>query len=117
MKNRSVAMLVASVLLGGGMAASVTVLASDDGPKSMPAHSEGSMALHKVMDDGAKMPMTMTGDVDRDFAMMMTMHHHQAIRMADVLLREGKNADLKAMASKMKSDQQKEIAALKPHMR
>jgi uncharacterized protein (DUF305 family) len=57
----------------------------------------------------------MSGDVDRDFATMMTMHHQQAIKMVDVLLEHGDNASLEALAQRMKSGQQKEITELAPY--
>lgn len=82
---------------------------------SMAGHSEGSKALHRIMMQGPKMPMPMSGDVDKDFATMMTMHHRQAIAMADVLLQHGDDAELKALARKMKAAQQDEIEKLAPH--
>lgn len=78
----------------------------------MKAHSEGSMEMHKIMMSGTKMPMKMTGNVDRDFASMMIMHHQMAIKMADVQIKDGSNAQLKAMARKMKAAQQAEIKQL-----
>lgn len=82
---------------------------------SMAGHSAGSMELHRIMMKGQKMPMPMSGDVDKDFATMMTMHHRQAIEMSDVLLKHGKNAELKALAAKMKAAQQEEIQKMAPH--
>lgn len=79
-------------------------------------HSAGSMELHRIMEQGHKMP-AMSGNVDKDFAAMMTMHHQQAIRMADVQIKHGKNAQLKAMARKMHAEQQKEIKQLAPYTR
>lgn len=115
MNPKSPLVVLSSMLIGAAMAMSMAVLANDDRPHFMAGHSEGSMALHQIMAEGQKMPMTMTGDVDRDFATMMIAHHQQAIRMSDVLLQHGKHVDLKAMASKMKAAQQKEIEELKPH--
>lgn len=82
--------------------------------KDMKGHSAGSMELHRIMMSGAKMPMPMTDDVDHDFAHMMIMHHQQAIEMSDVLLKHGDNAELKALATKMKAEQQKEMEELAP---
>ena len=76
---------------------------------SMAGMSEGSQQLHQVMMSGMKMPMKMTGNVDTDFATMMTMHHQQAIQMADVLLKYGKTPELRALAQKMKASQMEEI--------
>ena len=82
---------------------------------AMPGHSAGSMELHRIMTEGSKAPMAMTGNVDQDFAAMMSMHHQMAIDMADVMLKSGSNAELKAMAAKMKAAQQEEIKQLAPY--
>lgn len=83
--------------------------------QDMKGHSAGSMELHKAMMSGMKMPMKMSGNVDKDFASMMSMHHQQAIRMVDVYVKHGRNAELKALARKMKVAQQAEIKQLAPH--
>ena len=54
--------------------------------------------------------MQMTGDVDKDFAMMMKMHHQKASEMAKMQLANGKSPEMKAMAKKIISTQNKEIA-------
>lgn len=77
--------------------------------------SAGSEELHRIMMESHQAPMQMTGDVDRDFASMMSMHHEQGIKMADVLLEHGKDPSLKAMAQKMKDDQRREIGELAPY--
>ena len=65
-------------------------------------------AMQKMRDD--MMKMEMTGDPTHDFVMMMIPHHQSAIDMAQVLVKEP-NADpeIKTMAEKIISDQQKEI--------
>lgn len=80
----------------------------------MQGQSAGSMELHDTMMSGQKMSMPMSGNVDSDFASMMTMHHEKAIKMSDVLLKHGTDERLKAMARKMKAAQQKEIKELAP---
>lgn len=95
--------------------ASSAIVAQAHDPKSQPAPMKGSsasMQLHKVMVDGQKMPMHMTGDVDRDFAAMMIMHHQQALKMADIEIARGASPELKAMAAKMRKDQAVEITQL-----
>ena len=82
--------------------------------KAMAGHSEGSKELHHAMMAGQDMRMPMSGNVDKDFAMMMTMHHEQAIKMVDVLLQRGTSAELKALAAKMKATQMDEIKKLAP---
>ena len=53
--------------------------------------------------------MEMSGDTDKDFAMMMKMHHQQALDMAQMELDYGKSAEMKAMAKKIIASQKKEI--------
>ena len=49
--------------------------------------------------------MTMSGDTDKDFAMVMKMHHQQALNMAEMELANGKSADMKAMAKQIIAEQ------------
>ena len=49
------------------------------------------------------------------FAAMMSIHHQMAIDMADVMPESGSNPELKAMAAKMKAEQQEEIKQLAPY--
>ena len=74
--------------------------------------SAGSMEMHKAMMSGMDMKMKMSGNVDKDFAIMMAMHHQQAVRMADIEIARGSNPRLKEMARKMKAAQQLEIQQL-----
>ena len=60
------------------------------------------------MDSMQKMPMS--GDTDKDFAMMMKMHHQQALNMAEMELANGKSSEMKAMAKQIIVAQKKEIA-------
>lgn len=53
--------------------------------------------------------MQMTGDIDKDFATMMIIHHAAAIKMAKEELSHGKQAGLKKIAEKMIKDQNKDI--------
>ena len=39
--------------------------------------------------------MQMSGDTDKDFAMMMKMHHQQALTMAEMELAQGKSSEMK----------------------
>ena len=54
--------------------------------------------------------MKMSGDTDKDFAMMMKMHHQGAIDMAQMELAHGKSPVMKAMAKNIIAAQKKEIA-------
>ena len=74
----------------------------------------GSMQLHQIMVDAAKLSVPATGNVDRDFATMMTLHHQMDIRMMEVMLARGHNPQLKALAESMKAAQQDEIRQMTP---
>ena len=63
------------------------------GPQDMKA----SMMLG--MDGMQKKPMS--GDTDKDFAMMMKMHHQQAVNMAETELANGKSPEIKTMAKQI----------------
>ena len=60
------------------------------------------------MEGMQKMPMS--GDTDKDFAMMMKMHHQQGVEMARMEVAHGKSPAMKAMARNIISAQNKEIA-------
>lgn len=111
--------LMTALALGAGLTLSAATVADDKSKPGhrhdMTGHSAGSMQLHQTMEQSQKMPMPMTGDVDRDFATMMTMHHQTAIKMSEILIKHGKNAELKALAQKMKDAQQKEIQQMAPY--
>lgn len=75
---------------------------------------QGAGMMHESMMRGMQMMqgMASTGDVDRDFAAMMRVHHLQAVDMAKVELAHGKSPEMKAMAQKIIKAQEKEIAEL-----
>lgn len=76
-------------------------------------HGEG--ALQNAMQESeAKMKrMQMTGNVDKDFAMLMIHHHEDGIAMERLLLEHGMSDKLKEMAKKSIEHQQKDIQELK----
>jgi uncharacterized protein (DUF305 family) len=73
--------------------------------------SGGSMKMHMAMQDSqAKMnQMEMSGDTDRDFAMMMRAHHQAGIDMAKVEVASGKDAVMISEAKKIIASQQKDV--------
>jgi len=72
---------------------------------------EGYKEAHDKMMQHMMMPMS--GDADKDFAMMMIPHHQGAIDMAEVELKFGKDETLRAMAEKIIEAQKKEIKEMK----
>jgi uncharacterized protein (DUF305 family) len=54
-----------------------------------------------------------TGNVDRDFALMMIPHHQGAIDMAQALLKYGKNEELRELARNIVKTQSAEIAMMR----
>ena len=72
------------------------------GPRDMKA------SMMMGMDSMQKMPTS--GDTDKDFAMMMKLHHQQALNMAEMELANGKSAEMKSMAKQIIVAQKKEIA-------
>jgi len=82
-------------------------------PKAqMQGDQMGSSDMKKTMEAGMdKMQkMQMSGDQDKDFAMMMKIHHQQAVEMAQMELASGKSPAMKSMANKIIAAQKKEIA-------
>lgn len=73
---------------------------------------QGSQQLHQKMRSGMESMQAMkpTGNVDKDFAMMMKMHHQQALYMAEIELRNGKSQEMRDMAQMIITAQKKEIA-------
>lgn len=116
MKTTTRTLLLAPACLLAAMSLASASLAheSDDAAtkKAMAGQSTGSMELNRTMGKGQQMRMPMSGNVDKDFAMMMSMHHQNAIDMIDVFAKHGKSPELKAMAMKMKAAQSQEIKQL-----
>ncbi len=94
MKFRNAFRLIPALLLF-----SVGVLAQT--PGAMPGNTSAKPAMGN---------MAMSGDSDKDFAMMMKMHHQKALEMAKKELADGKSPQMKAMAQKIVDSQTKEIA-------
>ena len=83
------------------------------------AKGNGSEEMKKSMMNGmdSMQKMQMSGDTDKDFAMLMKMHHQQALEMAKPEIAHGKSPELKALARKIVKDQTKEIAQLDAWMK
>jgi hypothetical protein len=75
-----------------------------------PFLAENVSAMTKMMIDMGIQP---SGDVDTDFAAIMTPHHRGAIEMAQAELRHGHNEQLRRMAQEIIVTQQQEIMAMR----
>lgn len=53
--------------------------------------------------------MKMTGDTDRDFAMIMKTHYQGVIDMAQMQLKSGRDSNVRAMATRIIEAEQKEM--------
>ena len=78
------------------------------GSSSMPAGMDMKAMMKNNNDKMSSMKMT--GNTDVDFAMMMRIHHLGAIDMAQAELRDGKDPQMKKMATAIIAAQKKEIA-------
>ena len=99
-----------------GFAAQAQTATVPSAPVTMP-HGQmnkgmmGSEDMKKSMMTGmdGMNKMAMTGDIDKDFAMMMKIHHQQAVEMSEMQMAHGKSPEMKAMAKQIISAQKKEI--------
>jgi uncharacterized protein (DUF305 family) len=109
-----------AVMVAAGLATlpmSFAVYAAEKGNQGHDSSMKGgmsgpSMEMHHSMMKGMKEMdgMKPSGNVDRDFATMMRLHHAQALQMAQVELQHGKDQKMRDMAQKIIDGQKKEIA-------
>jgi hypothetical protein len=79
-------------------------------PEETPYLRENDATMNKILSDMVIRP---TGDVDRDFVAMMTPHHQGAIEMAQSVLRNGRNEQIRRLAQEVIVTQQQEVAAMR----
>ena len=85
-----------------------TAMPKADMQKGGGGSEEMMKSMKNGMDDMENMKMS--GDTDKDFAMMMKMHHQKALDMAQMELDHGKSLEMKKMAQQIIVAQKKEIA-------
>ncbi|SDW14337.1 Uncharacterized conserved protein, DUF305 family [Hydrobacter penzbergensis] len=76
-------------------------------------HGEGELEKHMKDMMNTMQSMKMSGDVDKDFATMMMHHHEHGIAMAAMEVKNGMNDELKKMAQKSITDQEKDVKEFK----
>lgn len=116
-KSRRLIFMIAAFVLCGGAAdglAQATAPAADKKHSAMKGMGAGGGDMRGAMMGSMKgmETMPMSGDTDRDFATMMKVHHQGAIDMAQLELKSGKDAKMRAMAKRIVEAQQKEIKEL-----
>jgi uncharacterized protein (DUF305 family) len=102
---RAVLMVVAVMAAAPTLANAAEPAKSETMPMSMPSEQMDQSKITKQLGG-----MSMTGDVDYDFATNMRMHHQMAIEMAQTELKSGKNQEMLHMAKDIIAAQKKEIA-------
>jgi glutaredoxin len=100
-------MLAAVAGLGAGHPMPAAGHAGHGGSPAAQAYMVGMERMNRDMN------APMSGDADRDFAIMMIPHHIGAIDMAKVELQFGRDRTLRAMAQEIVTAQEREIAELK----
>jgi uncharacterized protein (DUF305 family) len=90
--------------------ASVRVDEVCDLSSEQPFLNRNEAAVKEMMTD---MGVAATGDVDRDYIAVMTLHHTEAIEMALTFLRYGKNEQIKRLAREDILTLEEEVSAMR----
>lgn len=105
--------LVRWALAAALLAAPVLAGAHEKAASPTPASSSAAPMDHSRMGHmDSHAGMSMTGDVNYDFAVNMRKHHQMALMMAEAQLEKGNDAKLRPMAIQIIATQKKEIAEL-----
>ncbi|EPX84648.1 Uncharacterized protein putative in bacteria [Rubellimicrobium thermophilum DSM 16684] len=77
----------------------------------MPPHLQAMMGAMDAM--MAQMAIRSTGDVDADFLLLMIPHHQSAVDMARIVLEQGDDPEVRALAEAIIAAQEQEIAEMR----
>jgi uncharacterized protein (DUF305 family) len=108
MRRIAIAVFLAATMVGGvALAQHAGHGNTTGGNASTRAFRAANDKMHKEMD------IRYSGDADKDFVAGMIAHHDGAVAMARIVLQYGKDAEIKALATNIIRDQEKEIAQMK----
>jgi len=108
MRKIATAVFLAAILAGGA------VLAQHAGHGNAAGGNAATRAFRAANDKMHKdMDIRYSGDADKDFVAGMIAHHDGAVAMAKIVLQYGKDAEIKALASDIIREQEKEIAQMR----
>ncbi len=110
-------MLALGLALGSGatiVARPPSVAVAQPSAMQMQSHSAGDSEMNAAMDRMMQRmsALKLTGVQDRDFMLMMSLHHRSAVEMAGVELRRGSHPELKGLAQNIIKSQKQEISQM-----